>query len=263
MLAAESAKGEKVINSSTVCKRILIAAIVPLLSIGMVQPTLGQANAAADSLLVKAPAGADAIKIPFESYKLPNGLTVILSVDKATPTVAIDITYHVGSKNEAPGRTGFAHLFEHVMFTGSAHAPYGMHDKLTGGIGGANNGSTNNDRTNYYETVPSNYLEAELWLEADRMGWLLDSLDIEKLNAQRDVVKNEKRQRVDNQPYGRAGEINAATIYPKGHPYSWSVIGSMADLSAASEGDVKEFFRLYYVPNNATLAVVGDFDPQP
>ena len=141
------------------------------------------------------------IKIPYETYKLPNGLTVILSVDKTTPTVAVNIWYHVGSKNELPGRTGFAHLFEHVMFTGSGHVPYGLHDKLTEGVGGANNGSTTNDRTNYYETIPSNYLESALWLEADRMGYLLDTLDLTKLNAQRDVVKNERRQSYDNQPY--------------------------------------------------------------
>lgn len=203
----------------------------------------------------------NSINIPFETYKLPNGLTVILSVDRATPTVAVDVWYHVGSKNEAPGRTGFAHLFEHVMFTGSGNVPYGLHDKLTEGVGGGNNGSTSNDRTNYYETIPSNYLESALWLESDRMGFLLDTLDIAKLNAQRDVVKNERRQGVDNQPYGRASEILAAALYPKTHPYSWPVIGSMEDLSAASETDVKDFFRLYYAPNNATLAIVGDFDP--
>jgi zinc protease len=201
------------------------------------------------------------IKIPYESYKLPNGLTVILSVDKTTPTVAVNIWYHVGSKNETPGRTGFAHLFEHVMFTGSGHVPYGLHDKLTEGVGGSNNGSTTNDRTNYYETIPSNYLESALWLESDRMGYLLDTLNRDKLNAQRDVVKNERRQSYDNQPYGRAGEIFSAAMFPKGHPYSWPVIGSMTDLSNASEEDVKAFFRLYYAPNNATLAVVGDFDP--
>lgn len=201
------------------------------------------------------------IKIPYETYKLPNGLTVIMSVDRTTPTVAVNIWYHVGSKNEAPGRTGFAHLFEHVMFTGSGHVPYGLHDKLTEGVGGGNNGSTTNDRTNYYETIPSNYLETALWLESDRMGFLLDTLDIAKLNAQRDVVKNERRQSYDNQPYGRVGEIFSAAMYPKGHPYSWPVIGSMTDLSAASEEDVKAFFRLYYAPNNATLAIVGDFDP--
>lgn len=202
------------------------------------------------------------IKIPYETYKLPNGLTVILSVDKTTPTVAVDIWYHVGSKNEMPGRTGFAHLFEHVMFTGSGHVPYGLHDKLTEGVGGGNNGSTTNDRTNYYETIPSNYLESALWLESDRMGFLLDTLNLEKLNAQRDVVKNERRQSYDNQPYGRVNEIFAAAMYPKGHPYSWPVIGSMTDLTAASEEDVKAFFRLYYAPNNATLAIVGDFDPR-
>src|SRR5258705_10199278 len=160
------------------------------------------------------------LKIPYETYKLPNGLTVILSVDKTTPTVAVNMWYHVGSKNEMPGRTGFAHLFEHVMFTGSGHVPYGLHDKLTEGVGGNNNGSTTNDRTNYYEVVPSNYLESALWMEADRMGFFLDKLDIAKLNAQRDIVKNERRQSYDNQPYGRVSEIFAAAMYPKDHPYS-------------------------------------------
>jgi len=206
-------------------------------------------------------ATADPIRIPFESFTLPNGLTTILSVDHSTPTVAVEVWYHVGSKNELPGRTGFAHLFEHVMFTGSGHAAYGVHDKLTGGIGGSNNGTTDTDRTMYYETVPSNYLEDQIWLESDRMGFLLDTLDLAKLNAQRDVVKNERRQSVDNVPYGRAREIMLEAMYPKGHPYSWDVIGSMADLSAASEDDVKNFFRLYYAPNNAYLAIVGDFDP--
>ena len=201
------------------------------------------------------------INIPFERYTLPNGLTVILSQDRATPTVAVNVWYHVGSKNEAPGRTGFAHLFEHVMFTGSGHVPYGLHDKLTEGVGGTNNGTTSNDRTTYYETIPSNYLESALWIEADRMGFLLDTLDLTKLNAQRDIVKNERRQSLDNQPYGRAGELLSQATYPSSHPYSWDVIGSMADLSAASEEDVKSFFRLYYAPNNAFLSIVGDFDP--
>jgi zinc protease len=147
------------------------------------------------------------------------------------------------------------------MFTGSGNVPYGLHDKLTEGVGGSNNGTTNNDRTTYYETVPSNYLESALWLESDRMGFLLASLDLAKLNAQRDIVKNERRQGVDNQPYGRASEILAQATYPSTHPYSWDVIGSMADLSAATEEDVKSFFRLYYAPNNAYLAIVGDFDP--
>jgi len=206
-------------------------------------------------------AGTSAIKIPFETFTLPNGLTVILAPDHSTPTVAVDVWYHVGSKNEVPGRTGFAHLFEHVMFTGSGHVPYGLHDKLTEGIGGSNNAETANDRTTYYDTVPSNYLEDQLWLESDRMGFLLDALDLAKLNAQRDIVKNERRQSMDNQPYGRADEILAQATYPPSNPYSWDVIGSMADLSAASEDDVKNFFRLYYAPNNAILTIVGDFDP--
>jgi zinc protease len=229
-------------------------------------PACVLAAAAAVTVAAQKPApksagASDAIKIPFESYTLPNGLTVILSIDRTAPTVAVNVWYHVGSKNEVVGRTGFAHLFEHVMFTGSGHVPYGLHDKLTEGIGGSNNGTTNNDRTTYYETLPSNYLESALWLEADRMGFLLDSLDLAKLNAQRDIVKNERRQGVDNQPYGRAGEILAQATYPATHPYSWDVIGSMADLSAATEEDVKNFFRLYYAPNNAFLAIVGDFKP--
>ena len=225
-------------------KRRVLSALGLVLTIALSQPLLGQK---------KNPASSDSIKIPFETYKLPNGLTVILSEDHTTPTVAVDVWYHVGSKNEMPGRTGFAHLFEHVMFTGSGHVPYGLHDKLTEGVGGGNNGSTTNDRTNYYETIPSNYLESALWLESDRMGFLLDKLDTAKLNAQRDVVKNERRQSYDNQPYGRVSEIFSAAMYPKDHP--------MTDLSAASEEDVKAFFQLYYAPNNATVAVVGDFNP--
>jgi zinc protease len=208
----------------------------------------------------RAATSSDTLRLPFETVTLPNGLTVVLSPDRTTPTVAVNVWYKVGSKNEVVGRTGFAHLFEHVMFTGSGNVPYGLHDKLTEGIGGSNNGTTNNDRTTYFETVPANYLESALWLEADRMGYLLDSLDLAKLNAQRDIVKNERRQSVDNQPYGRAQEILAKATYPPSHPYSWDVIGSMTDLSAASEDDVKNFFRLYYTPNNAFLAIVGDFD---
>ena len=213
------------------------------------------------ALVVLSQSKPSAIKIPFESYTLPNGLTVILAADHATPTVAVTVWYHVGSKNETLGRTGFAHLFEHVMFTGSGHVPYGLHDNLTEGVGGSNNGTTSNDRTTYYETVPSNYLEDSLWLESDRMGFLLDTLDTNKLNAQRDVVKNERRQGIDNQPYGMANEILSGAMYPPSHPYSWPVIGSMKDLSAASEEDVKNFFRLYYAPNNAFLSIAGDFQP--
>jgi zinc protease len=225
---------------------------------------LGMAAAWAGAAAAQGPAAAppaSAINIPFERHTLPNGLTVLLSEDHTTPTVAVAVTYHVGSKNEKPGRTGFAHLFEHMMFTGSGHVPYGTHDRFTEGVGGENNGTTNNDRTFYYDVVPSNYLEHQIWMESDRMGWLLDALDIGKLNAQRDVVKNERRQRVDNQPYGRSFEIIGGAVYPAGHPYSWPVIGSMADLSAASVDDVKDFFRLYYAPNNAVLSIAGDFQP--
>lgn len=201
------------------------------------------------------------ISIPHERYTLPNGLTVILAEDHSVPRVAVDVWYHVGSKNEKPGRTGFAHMFEHVMFTGSGHVPYGTQDRFTEGVGGFNNGSTTNDRTNYFEEVPSNYLEIQLWMEADRMGFLLDKLDSAKFVAQRDIVQNERRQRTDNQPYGRAFEILMAQVLPESHPYAWPVVGYMTDLQRATVDDVKEFFRLYYAPNNATLAIVGDFNP--
>jgi len=224
------------------------------------------------ALIVSAalPAGAQArtpgrsstdIRIPFERMTLPNGLNVILAPDRSTPTVTVDVWYHVGSKNEVPGRTGFAHMFEHVMFTGSGNVAYGLHDRLTEGVGGGNNGSTSNDRTNYYENIPSNYLETALWLESDRMGFLLDKLDSAKFVAQRDIVQNERRQGVDNQPYGRAFEIVTTALYPESNPYSWPVVGYLSDLQAASVEDVKEFFRVYYAPSNATIAIVGDFEP--
>jgi zinc protease len=199
--------------------------------------------------------------IPFERYELPNGLQVILHEDHSVPLVAVDVWYHVGSGNEQPGRTGFAHLFEHIMFMGSEHVPVGAFDQWLEAAGANNNGSTNGDRTNYYEWMPSNALPLALWLEADRMGWLLPTMDQAKLDLQRDVVKNERRQNYDNVPYGRANETIAAVLYPAGHPYHWPTIGSMADLSAASLDDVKEFFRTYYAPNNATIAIAGDFHP--
>jgi zinc protease len=199
-------------------------------------------------------------RIPVERYTLPNGLTVLLSEDKSAPVTAVDLWYHVGSKNEKPGRTGFAHLFEHLMFQGSEHIAEEQHFKLVEEAGGDINGSTNTDRTNYFEVVPSSDLELALWLESDRMGYLLPAMTQKKLDGQRDVVKNERRQRVDNQPFGSQFEVISAALYPPTHPYSWPVIGSMTDLSAASAEDVKDFFRTYYAPNNATLAVVGDFD---
>jgi zinc protease len=207
-----------------------------------------------------APLVARAPRIPFQTYKLANGLTVILSVDHSAPVVAVDVEHHVGSKNEETGRTGFAHLFEHVMFNGSEHAPYGTHDRLTNGVGGSYNGSTNHDKTNFFESTPSNNLQSLLWLESDRLGFLLPTLDLTKMNAQRDVVKSERRQSYDNRPFGRVGEIIDAHMYPEGHPYHWPVIGSMADLSAASLDDVKSFYNKWYGPDNAVLVVVGDFD---
>jgi zinc protease len=211
--------------------------------------------------LAQQPAENATPNIPVERYTLKNGMTVLLSLDKSTPVVAVDVWYHVGSKNEKPGRTGFAHLFEHMMFQGSQNVGEEQHFKLVEEAGGNINGSTNTDRTNYYEVVPSSELETALWLEADRMGFLLPVLSDKKLENQREVVKNERRQRVDNVPYGSQFEALSAAIYPSGHPYSWPVIGSMTDLSAASLDDVKDFFRTYYAPNNATLAIVGDFDP--
>ncbi len=195
-----------------------------------------------------------------EKYTLPNGLDVILHEDHSTPIVGVNIWYKVGSKDEKTGRTGFAHLFEHLMFQGSQHFDdeyFGPLEKL----GAVINGSTNTDRTNYFEVVPSNALELALWLESDRMGFLLPALTQEKLDNQRDVVKNERRQRVDNVPYGQSFEIMSKTMYPVGHPYHHTTIGSMADLSAASLGDVSAFFRTYYAPSNASLCLAGDFDP--
>jgi zinc protease len=209
------------------------------------------------------PAALPAQQIPslrHEKYTLDNGLEVILHQDRSVPLVAVEMLYKVGSADEQKGRTGFAHLFEHVMFMGSQNVPVGAFDQWLEAAGANNNGSTNNDRTNYYEWMPSNALPLALWLEADRMGRLLPTMDQQKLDVQRDVVKNERRQRVDNVPYGRAGETMIAAMYPSTHPYSWPVIGSLADLTAASLEDVKEFFRTYYAPNNATLVIAGDFE---
>jgi zinc protease len=208
-----------------------------------------------------APASAQGIpKIPFEKYSLANGLEVILHQDRSVPLVAVEMFYKVGSGDERVGRTGFAHLFEHVMFMGSENVPVGAFDQWLEAAGGNNNGTTNTDRTTYFEVVPSNALPLALWLEADRMGRLLPTLDQAKLDLQRDVVKNERRERYDNAPYGRANETISAALYPPGHPYSWPTIGSMADLSAASLEDVRTFFRTYYAPNNASLTIAGDFD---
>jgi zinc protease len=199
--------------------------------------------------------------INYTEFRLANGLRVILHEDHTTPIVAVNIWYHVGSKNEVPGRTGFAHLFEHMMFQGSKHYDKDYFVPLQE-AGGNLNGSTNADRTNYWEVVPSNFLELALWLESDRMGYLLDALTEEKLTNQRDVVKNEKRQNYDNRPYGLVGARISETMYPKDHPYHWLTIGELEDITAATREDVSDFFRRFYTPNNASLVIAGDFDPQ-
>ena len=198
------------------------------------------------------------IHVPFVMDTLPNGLTLIVNEDHSAPVVAVNVWYHVGSGDEKPGRTGFAHLFEHLMFMGSEHAPYPEFDRRLEAAGADNNGSTTEDRTNYYESGPANALPLMLWLEADRMGWLLPTMDSAKVDLQRDVVKNERRQSYENQPYGMVADHLPRMLYPADHSYSWPVIGSMADLSAASLEDVKDFFRRYYAPNNATIVVSGD-----
>ena len=205
---------------------------------------------------------ADLPKLPFEKYALPNGLEVILHEDHRIPEVAVDVWYKVGSKDEADRRTGFAHLFEHVMFQGSKHVPEDKHFEYLQKAGVSNaNGSTSQDRTNYFEVVPSNQLELALWLESDRMGFLLDRPGFkETIDVQRDVVKNERRQRVENRPMGLVERVELEALYPPAHPYHHEVIGSMEDLTAASVDDVKGFFRTFYVPNNATLVIAGDFD---
>ncbi|MGH9670629.1 MAG: M16 family metallopeptidase [Terriglobales bacterium] len=210
----------------------------------------------------QAPAKAsNAPTLHFEKYKLKNGLDVILSEDHRLPMVAVNLWYHVGPANERPGRTGFAHLFEHMMFQGSRHVGDDQHFKLLEGAGASDiNGTTDFDRTNYFETLPSNQLELALWLESDRMGYLLDTLAQAKLTNQIDVVRNERRQGVENPPYGLVEEGLFHALYPKGHPYYASVIGSHADIEAAQLADVREFFRQYYAANNASLAIVGDFD---
>ncbi len=198
--------------------------------------------------------------LKFEKFELSNGLDVILHVDKAIPMASVNVWYHVGSKNEKPGRTGFAHLFEHMMFQGSENHNTDFFAPIEK-IGGQVNGSTSEDRTNYWENIPANYLERAIWLEADRMGFLLPAMTQERLDNQKDVVKNERRQGLDNQPYAKSYELMLSLMYPDDHPYHHSVIGSMEDLSAASLEDVMDFFKQYYTPNNASLCITGDFDP--
>ncbi|MBI1749847.1 MAG: insulinase family protein [Acidobacteria bacterium] len=222
-------------------------------------PAKAPQKAAAQTASKAAPP--DLPKLAFETYTLANGLKVILHQDHRLPMVAVNLWYHVGPANEEAGRTGFAHLFEHMMFQGSKYVPGDAHFKLLEAAGASDiNGTTDFDRTNYFETLPANQLEMALWLESSRMGWLLDKLDQANLTNQQDVVRNERRQGVENQPYGIVEEALYHALYPKGHPYYASVIGSHEDIQAAKLEDVKKFFKLYYAPNNASLAIVGDFD---
>jgi predicted Zn-dependent peptidase len=199
--------------------------------------------------------------LSIDDYRLDNGLRVILNEDHSAPLVAINLWYHVGSKNERIGRTGFAHLFEHMLFSGSEHVGNNEHFRYVQSVGGVLNGTTFFDRTNYFETLPSNYLALGLWLESDRMGFFLPALTQEKLDIQREVVKEERRQRYDNVPYGTAFERLLNLAYDPDYPYHWPTIGSMSDLTAASLDDIRDFFSTWYRPDNAVLTLVGDFAP--
>ncbi len=209
------------------------------------------------------PAAADPT-LPFERYTLSNGLTVILSEDHRLPQVAVDVWYHVGAANQTPGKSGFAHLFEHMMFSGAKHigpAPFKILEGIGTSAGAMANGTTDFDRTNYFETVAASELPVALWLESDRMGFLLDTLDAKKLAVQRDVVSNERRQNYENRPYGTSFLRTCDLLYPAPHPYFDCVIGTIAEVQGASMEDLRDFFRTWYTPDNATLAIVGDFDP--
>jgi zinc protease len=224
---------------------------------------LSLATLVCSSLLLIAAPAAETPRMPklaFEKYTLPNGLDVILHEDHSAPLVGVNVWYHAGSKNERPGRTGFAHLFEHMMFQGSLHYDKSYFRPLEQ-VGGKLNGSTAADRTNYWETVPANCLELALWMEADRMGFLLPAMTRAKLDNQRAVVKNERRQNFENRPYGLVYETILAALYPSDHPYSWPTIGAMTDLDRASQADIADFFGRYYHPSNASLCIAGDFDP--
>ena len=211
-------------------------------------------------LIEEVKADGDAIQIAYKKYQLPNGLTVVLHQDNSNPIVYVDVTYHVGSARETPGRSGFAHFFEHMMFQGSDNVGDEKHFAIVTEAGGTLNGTTNRDRTNYFETVPSNHLETALWLEADRMGYLLDAVTTKKFEIQRATVKNERQQNYDNRPYGLAGEKTYEALYPFGHPYSWTTIGYLEDIDKFNLEDLKNFFLRWYGPNNATLTVAGKFD---
>jgi zinc protease len=227
-----------------------------LVAVALASPALAQTSAPTSSPQTPA----SKIEVKYTQFTLPNGLRVILHENHSVPVVTVNTWYHVGSARERPGRTGFAHLFEHLMFMGSGHVKPGEFDTVLETAGGDNNGSTTEDRTNYYINVPSNALELALFLESDRMGYLLDSMTPQTVDAQRDVVKNERRQSYENRPYGQAAITLTEMLYPEGHPYHWPVIGYMPDLTAASYDDVVAFFNKYYSPANASLVVAGDID---
>jgi len=220
------------------------------------------APAAAQTPAASPPASPSRIDVPYSQFTLPNGLRVVIHEDHSVPLVTVNMWYHVGSARERAGRTGFAHLFEHLMFMGSGHVKPGEFDQWLEAAGGDNNGSTETDRTNYWINVPANSLELALFLESDRMGYLLDTMTPKTVDAQRDVVKNERRQSVENRPYGMAEVVLGELLYPQGHPYHWPVIGYMEDLTAASYDDVVAFFKKYYAPSNASLVVAGDVQTQ-
>lgn len=234
-------------------KKIVLLLIAPLFTAMLV---CGQAK-----LVEKVSKQGSEVMIPYEKYILPNGLIVLLHEDHSDPVVHVDVTYHVGSAREEIGKSGFAHFFEHMMFQGSDNVADEQHFKIISAAGGTLNGSTNLDRTNYYETVPSNQLEKMLWLEADRMGFLLDAVTQKKFEIQRSTVKNERGQNYDNRPYGLLGETTSKNLYPYGHPYSWLTIGYVEDLNRVDVNDLKNFFLRWYGPNNATVTVGGDIDP--
>jgi zinc protease len=204
---------------------------------------------------------AQTLRVPYTTFTLSNGLQVFVHEDHSVPVVAVNTWYHVGSSDERPGRTGFAHLFEHIMFMGSEHVPTGEFDRLLEAAGADNNGSTTEDRTNYYEDGPSNALPLMLYLDSDRLGFLLPEITADKVDLQRGVVQNERRQSYENRPYGLAEENILDRLYPPNHPYHWPVIGSMKDLDAATLEDVRRFFQTYYTPNNSTIAIAGDISP--
>ncbi len=220
----------------------------------------GNSLPAGVALLERVEANADDLLIPYSKFQLENGLTVVIHEDHSDPIVRVDVTYHVGSAREEPRRSGFAHFFEHMMFQGSEHVGDDEHFRIVTESGGTMNGTTNLDRTNYFQTVPSNQLETMLWLESDRMGFLLDAVTQEKFEIQRDTVKNERGQNVENSPYGRFNEVNSAALYPPDHPYSWPTIGYPEDLDSATLDDLKNFFLRWYGPNNATLTIGGNVD---